>query len=258
MIKIAPAQWFAYFRRNRLRILMYHSISKNRRDRLAVDPDMFASQMQYLSDQRFQVVSLTEACRLLATNGDLNRKIVLTFDDGYHDFLTGAAPVLHKLRLPATLFVVIGQQGKTASWSSTDKSQRLLSSSELQEVKSMGHELGSHTMTHADLTELDDQALARELDRSLHAITDLGESFRAFAYPGGRFTRRERDAVEQAGYDCAVIVGGRWGNGPETDRFLLKREPMMASDTLEWFAKRVSGFYEWHYLWARARGIQTR
>ena len=72
------------------------------------------------------------------------------------------------------------------------------------------------------------------------------------------FTQRERDAVERAGYHCAVIVGGRWGNGAETDRFLLKREPMLASDSLDWFARRVNGFYEWHYLWARARGIETR
>ena len=86
----------------------------------------------------------------------------------------------------------------------------------------------------------------------------MGESFIPFAYPGGTFTRRERDAVERAGYNCGVIVGGRWGNGPETDRFLLKREPMLASDSLEWFKKRVNGFYEAHYLMARARGVETR
>src|SRR5258708_27417760 len=78
----------------------------------------------------------------------------------------------------------------------------------------------------------------------------MGETFIPFAYPGGTFAQRERDAVKRAGYDCGVIVGGRWGNGPETDRFLLKREPMLASDSLHWFKKRVSGFYEAHYLMA--------
>ena len=78
------------------------------------------------------------------------------------------------------------------------------------------------------------------------------------AYPGGTFTPRERAAVEAAGYDCGVIVGGRWGSGPETDPFLLKREPMLASDSSVWFQKRVNGFYEAHYLIARARGIETR
>ena len=245
-------------RRNRLRILMYHSISDTPTDRLAVRPAMFAAQMQYLAAHRFQVISLQEACRQLETGDNLRHKIVLTFDDGYRDFLATAAPVLKQHGFAVTLFVVPGWLGKTARWSSVDQNRRLLSADELGEVRAMGFALGSHTMTHPDLTALDDAALKRELTESRAAIAALGEAFIPFAYPGGTFTRRERDAVARAGYGCAVIVGGRWGNGRETDRWLLKREPMLASDSLDWFARRVSGFYEWHYLWARARGVETR
>jgi len=214
--------------------------------------------MQFLADQGFQVVSLKEACRRLAADGDLARAIVLTFDDGHRDFLTNAAPVLQQHRFTATLFVVTGRLGDTASWSSVDKNRELLSRNEVCELKSQGFQLGSHTVSHADLRMLDDAALERELTDSHATITELGETFAPFAYPGGMFAKREREAVERAGYDCAVIVGGRWGNGPETDRFLLKREPMLASDSLNWFKKRVNGFYEAHYLIARARGIETR
>ncbi|CAG1006440.1 hypothetical protein ANRL2_04591 [Anaerolineae bacterium] len=256
-VKIIFGRW-NYIHRNRLRILMYHSISNAPRDRWAVQPETFAAQMQYLSESRYQVISLEDAVRLLRMNGDLRRKIALTFDDGLYDFLTNATPVLCKHNYPATLFIVTGYSGKTAQWSSVVKTQRLLSADELSEIKAMGFALGSHTVTHPDLTTLDDFHLERELFESREQIASFGETFIPFAYPGGAFTHRERDAVERAGYDCAVIVGGRWGNGAEMDRFLLKREPMMASDTLDWFAKRVSGFYEWHYLWARARWIQTR
>jgi len=230
-----------------LRILMYHSISEVQ-NAITVHPTQFAAQMDYLAQNSFRVVSLQEACRLLQAKNDLHRTIVLTFDDGYRDFLTTAAPVLQQHGFTATLFVVTGLVGKTSTWSSFDKTQPLLSANELQHIKSMGFALGSHTVTHADLTTLYDDALMRELN----------ESRATFAYPGGRFTRRERDAVMRAGYECAVIVGGRWGNGAATDRFLLKREPVLGSDSLDWFAKRVNGFYEWHYLWAHARGIETR
>jgi len=236
---------------------MYHSIS-NAENAMTVPQTQFAAQMDYLAHNSFRVVSLQESCRRLQTERDLHRTIVLTFDDGYRDFLTTAVPILQQHGFTATLFVVTGLVGKTAMWSSFDKAQPLLSENELRHIKAIGFSLGSHTVTHADLTTLDDDALTRELNGSRATLAGWGEIFSSFAYPGGRFSQRERDAVARAGYNCAVIVGGRWGNGNATNRFLLKREPVLGSDTLEWFAKRVNGFYEWHYLWARARGILTR
>lgn len=236
---------------------MYHSISDTARDRDAVTPAMFAAQMEYLANSNFEVVALADACRLLNTGGDLRRKIVLTFDDGYRDFLN-ALPVLDAHRFPATLFVVTGCIGQTARWHSTDKSRPLLTRDQLQAVRAAGIALGSHSVVHPDLTALDESALAAELEMARATMRDFGETFFPFAYPGGRFTSRERAAVKRAGYDCAVIVGGRWGNGAETDCLLLKREPMMASDTLAWFKKRVNGYYELYYLGARMRGINTR
>jgi peptidoglycan/xylan/chitin deacetylase (PgdA/CDA1 family) len=228
---------------------MYHSISPNSHDRLTVTPERFGAAMQLLADQGFQVVSLAEACHRLDAAQDLARTVVLTFDDGHRDFVTTAAPLLRRHGFSATLFVVTG---------SLNKDRSLLNPDDLCNLKSEGFQLGSHTVTHADLRTLNDETLQQELAESRAVIAAMGETFIPFAYPGGTFTRRERDAVKAAGYDCAVIVGGRWGNGPETDRFLLKREPMLASDSLDWFKKRVNGFYEPHYLMARARGIQTR
>ncbi len=255
---LTPNHWPSYARANRLRTLMYHSISNSAQDRLAVAPEKFAAEMKLLADEQFQVISLEEGCRRLAFTQDLARTIVLTFDDGLRDFLTTAAPVLRQHRFTATLFVVTGRLGDTTRWSSKDKTNALLARDELRELRSEGFHLGSHTVTHADLRTLDQAALERELADSRAAVAEMGETFFPFAYPGGTFTQRERDAVERAGYDCGVIVGGRWGNGPETDRFLLKREPMLASDSLDWFKKRVGGFYEAHYLMARARGVETR
>jgi peptidoglycan/xylan/chitin deacetylase (PgdA/CDA1 family) len=248
----------AYLRRNRLRILMYHALAEAPADPFAVRPARFAAQMQYLADHRLQVVSLQEGLARLRRGADLRRRVVLTFDDGLRDFLTTALPVLQRYGLPATLFVVPGCYGQTARWSRAERGRPLLSAAEVAAVQAAGVALGSHTMTHADLPTLDATALAGELTASYDALAATGATFIPFAYPGGRFTRRERAAVAAAGYDCAVIVGGRWGNGPETDRFLLKREPMLQSDSLAWFARRVGGFYEAHYLLARARGVATR
>jgi peptidoglycan/xylan/chitin deacetylase (PgdA/CDA1 family) len=237
---------------------MYHAIDTSDADPFAVSPALFAAEMQYLHDNGYQVVSLRRAHQLLHANACLRKHIALTFDDGYQDSLTQAAPILQRYGFTATLFVVSGKIGQTSTWSRFNKTRPLLRKDDLKTLKTMGWTLGSHSVTHADLTTLAIPDLEHELAEARAAVADLGETFLPFAYPGGRFTRRERDAVQRAGYDCAVIVGGRWGNGPDTNRFALKREPMLASDSLDWFQKRVSGFYEMHYLWARARGVQTR
>jgi peptidoglycan/xylan/chitin deacetylase (PgdA/CDA1 family) len=248
--------WRNYLKRNRLRILMYHAIDSNSSDRLAISPETFAGHMAYLAENDFRVLTLEAALRDLTGGATLDHSIVLTFDDGYRDFLTTAMPVLERYRFPATLFIVtkVGE----AQWRLNGEAKPLLSGEEIKQIRARGFSLGSHTATHRDLTALNDKALKQELDESREAIARLGETFIPFAYPGGTFTERERAAVERAGYDCGVIVGGRWGNGPETDRFLLRREPMLASDSLGWFKKRVNGFYEVHYLMAHARGVETR
>jgi peptidoglycan/xylan/chitin deacetylase (PgdA/CDA1 family) len=217
---------------------MYHSIS-NSENAMAVPPTQFAAQMDYLARNNFRVIPLREACHLLQTKSDLRRTIVLTFDDGYRDFLANAMPVLQQHHFTATLFVVTGRAGQASTWSRYDKTQPLLSVDELQRIKTMGFSLGSHTVAHVDLTTSDDDTLMRELNDSRATLTNWGENFLAFAYPGGQFTRRERDAVRRAG-------------------FLLKREPVLDSDSLDWFKRRVNGYYEIDYLLARARGIQTR
>lgn len=248
--------WRDYIKRNRLRILMYHAIDSHSGDRLAVSPDTFAAQMAYLSKNDFRIVSLEAAVRDLYGGAAQDRSVVLTFDDGYRDFLTTAMPVLERYQFPATLFLVT--KANQAQWRSNGSTRPFLSLKEIKEIKSRGFSFGSHTVTHRDLTSLNDETLTLELADSRAAIAEFGETFIPFAYPGGTFAQRERDAVERADYDCGVIVGGRWGNGPDTDRFLLKREPMLASDSLDWFKKRVNGFYEAHYLIARARGVATR
>src|SRR5436853_3441308 len=157
-----------YLSRNRLRVLMYHSISSCGDDRLAIPPEMFASQMQFLGQRGFQVLSLEEGCRRLNSGGDLSGAIVLTFDDGYRDFLTEAVPVLEKHSFPATLFVVT--QVKEAGWRRNGNRKPLLSWAEIEALKSRGFSIGSHSVTHADLHSLQRAQLDRELIDSRAAV----------------------------------------------------------------------------------------
>src|SRR5437773_12074408 len=87
---------------NRLRILMFHSIADNAGDPHALAPARFRALLARLAGQ-YRIVSLAEGAERLRGGKSLQRRLVLTFDDGYRDFLTNALPVLQELRLSATL-----------------------------------------------------------------------------------------------------------------------------------------------------------
>ena len=77
----------------------------------------------------------------------------------------------------------------------------LPTSGEAETILSLGVEIGSHTMTHPDLTAIDDDALRWELSESKVRLEDLtGDEVSSFCYPFGYFNRQASEAVAAAGY----------------------------------------------------------
>lgn len=76
--------------------------------------------------------------------------------------------------------------------------------SETRDLLDMGMEIGSHTMTHPDLTALEKDQVKWELEESKSILEDyVQRPIRTFCYPSGYFNRSVRDAVMAAGYDLA-------------------------------------------------------
>jgi len=166
------------------------------------------------------------------------KQVVLTFDDGYRDFLINALPLLLRHRLPATVFLVTDMLGQTATWSSYGQEVPLMTEVEVRQVKDQGIGLGSHTLTHVDLTALGDEELRRQLVTSRIKLADFGEAFFSFSYPWGRHTDREVAALKAAGYECAVSVGGSISSS-WTDSFRLGRLTMRRDLDLEAFKRMI-------------------
>lgn len=146
---------------------------------------------------------------------------VLTFDDGWADALTVAAPLLAELRVPATFYVAPGLFGNTEQ-SGFSPEGRVLTREEAAELAGLGFELGAHSMYHPDLVAVDDATLAAELGDSkaeVEAIT--GEPCRTLAYPFGSHDARVRAAAQAAGFELAFQFGpGPW------EPFAAPRTPM--------------------------------
>jgi peptidoglycan/xylan/chitin deacetylase (PgdA/CDA1 family) len=93
-------------------ILMYHRVADLHRDtyRLAVHPDRFASHVEVLATSG-RAIPLGDVLSRDSAGG-----VAVTFDDGYADNATVAAPLLAAASLPATWFITAGRLGRRRFW----------------------------------------------------------------------------------------------------------------------------------------------
>jgi peptidoglycan/xylan/chitin deacetylase (PgdA/CDA1 family) len=97
------------WRRHRLLILCYHGVSLA--DEHEWDPGLYVSarqlerDLQLLHENRCTVLPLGEAVGRLYRRDLPERAVVLTFDDGYYDFLARAWPLLRQYSYPATVYL---------------------------------------------------------------------------------------------------------------------------------------------------------
>jgi peptidoglycan/xylan/chitin deacetylase (PgdA/CDA1 family) len=168
-------------------------------------------------------------------------RVAVTFDDGYRDNLTVAAPVLQQHRIPFTVFVCTGFM--------RDASGNFLTSAELRELAALpGVTIGSHGATHTPLTGLDDQALRNELVASKSELEDAtGRAVNAISYPHGAVDRRVRDAAAAAGYKIGAC--SRFDiNDATRDPLLLCRTDIHGNDSVRVFRQKLRGDWDW-YRW---------
>lgn len=197
-------------------IAMYHSVGDRTDDpyRITVTPERLDRQLHWLRRRGLRGVSVAELLAARAAGG--GRDLVgLTFDDGYADFLDNALPLLERWGCTATLFVLPGRLGGDNAWDPLGPRKPLLTADGVRRAADAGVEIGSHGLTHVDLTRADDALLTAETAESRALLEELtGRAVTGFCYPYGTVDRRAVDAVRDAGYGygCAIDPGRL--NGP--------------------------------------------
>jgi peptidoglycan/xylan/chitin deacetylase (PgdA/CDA1 family) len=238
----------------RIPILMYHSIQEGTSDRrpyydINTSPACFAQQMKFLRENGYRAVHLEEARVLLEQQAAWDsRYVVITFDDGYRDFLTAACPIMAEFNHTAVLFIPSGLiQDERAQF----LERECLTWSEIRELHANGIEIGSHSVTHCELKSLRTPALEAEVAHSKQTIEDkIGHRVTSFSYPYAFpetevvFSQTLRKLLEKHGYqDGVTTIIGR--SGPDSDRLLLPRLPVNSSDDIPLFRAKLEGHYDW-------------
>lgn len=195
-------------------ILLYHHVSESIDTQYNVHPDQFAAQMQWLYDHGYTTVTIADVANAIKKGGELPaRPVVLTFDDGYLDVYQNAYPILEQYDFIATFYIIANTVDTTGN----------LNTRKLQKLIASGWEIGSHSMTHANLTA--DSDWNYEIIDSRALLEDkLDTEIFTFAYPYGRVNDELKAYTRNAGYSAAVGLGSIMEHSDNTLYFLHRKE----------------------------------
>jgi peptidoglycan/xylan/chitin deacetylase (PgdA/CDA1 family) len=198
-------------------------------NRLRVKPVEFDKQLNWLKNNGWVSMTMAE----LAESENIPKKtVVLTFDDGYADNYINAFPLLKKHDMKATIYIVVNRHNK--DWSTDKDTNR--KSDELNNEQMLTHkmilemldsniiEIGSHTVSHANLTKLSEEQKRYEISESKKYIeNEYGIECKSFAYPFGFFDDKDVKIARESGYTSAVTTINGYHNFDNIDKFLIKR-----------------------------------
>lgn len=262
-------------------ILCYHNVvsagAATGEPGLHLVVDQFRAQVSWL-ERHYAVVPLRELAQRVRTGMSTRGLSAITFDDGYLGVFDFAWPIMRDMGLPATVFVTTGADAASGYWwdqpgvvgcTTPEQRRRWLTEmggdgarisasvspspgfvprthrraawARIRRAASEGCEIGVHTSTHRNLTQLSDIELRRETQGSrdeLRARTGL--EAHCFSYPYGLFDARVRDAVRLAGFDTAVTLDFGLNSGT-TDPLALRRMNVPASISAAAFEAWVAG-----------------
>ena len=223
------------------RILMYHMIREaipgKKFNSLRVSPKAFETQIKYLYENGWHSYTMKE---VMDQKERLPMKsVVITFDDGYQDNLIHALPILKKYGFKATIYLVNDRHDR--DWSGYRKAKNegaglkdepKLSDDEVRELLDSDLiEIGAHTLTHANLQDLDKFESQKEICTSKeHIEAEFQTVCHSFAYPFGLYGPKDKKIVADCAYSNAVATKVGIADLNECDPFEIPRVTVSGKD----------------------------
>ena len=209
-------------------ILMYHHIRDyvNPSDKigtnLSVSLASFSEELDLIKSKGYNTLTFEDL-----SNGNIpSHPIILTFDDGYENFYKNAFPELQKRNMKAVSFVIVNSIGNSD----------YMNKEELIDLESHGIEIGSHTLSHPDLTKITASKAKNEIENSKQTLENiLNKKIISFCYPSGKYNSDVEMMVKEAGYKYATTTTS--GVGKFISPFDLHRYRVNKDTSINYFIK---------------------
>jgi peptidoglycan/xylan/chitin deacetylase (PgdA/CDA1 family) len=222
----------------RLIILYYHSIS-------VLEQAKFSRQLEI-------ILKHTEPVSLDLEFDNPNRKslVSITFDDGYQSIFDSAIPELVERRIPSTVFIPTSYLGQEPDWINHRKTRKergkIVSSQFLRDLDNDLITIGSHTVTHPDLTLLTEKEAVNELIQSKkHLESLLNKKVNFFSFPHGLFNQTLIRLCQKAEYKRIFTIDPFVYKSIDNPQFVYGRVLVEPNDWLLEFRLKIVGAYRW-------------
>jgi len=184
-------------------VIMYHDIKTVARDKFDVLLEDFCAQLDWLKENNYETLSMEDFVSYVKKQKPFPEKsVLLTFDDGYNGSFNYVIPELKKREMKATFFIITNMLGvfSTRYAHITKKQLKTIADNKLFSI-------GSHTITHPHLLELDEDEFEEEIEDSKEVLEKLtGRKVLAFAYPYAEYDEKVIEKVIDEGYEVAFGV----------------------------------------------------
>ena len=241
------------------RILTFHGIEPPEKCGVSeLNYEKFTTFIRFLYENGYRTTTVRDLLEDWPHSLSHQRRLVLTFDDGYLNHWELVCPILKQYGMTATFFVptrFISEEVSKCEFTVYGKKEEkvFLGWEQLRKMRDDGFEIGSHGHSHSLIGSLPPEQVMLEMQYSKMILEEkIGERIVSFSYPFGQqgaFTPATRDAVQQAGYHCACTqMGGAIHE--RSDLFELPRNDVGSMDSLRSFKLKLEGYYD---LWFRLR-----
>lgn len=213
-------------------VLYYHSVPPQQRR-------MFAEQL----DTVLRLGKPVDVTREVVLEDGV-KLVGITFDDAFENFVAEALPELEKRRVPATLFVISEALGK--AFGPAQSPEKVMTLCQLKSLPKHLISIGSHTVSHPFMPELEEAAARKELKESkLELEQILTQEISGFSFPFGGFTERLVELALEVGYRRVFTTLPQFAFDSEKGGIVVGRVRVDPTDWDVEFRLKVAGAYRW-------------
>ena len=187
-----------------LTIIQYQNVSMNPDAyRLWLSTDSFQKQIEYLSANNFQFLSMDDAILYMKRKKSVEngRPISLTFDNGYQEFYENVFPILTQKEYPATILISPSKVGKSTTLGTIKVDH--LSWGTLKELSRNGIIIGAYEDAAWNINDIPEDVVRDHIVEYKKILEDsLGEEIRYFGVKEGVPEPAIRDPLIAEGYEA--------------------------------------------------------
>ena len=220
---------------------MYHNVSreKNYQD---VHVKAFYNQMKLMKKMGYKAVNLNKI-----NTKNYQKKFVITFDDAYQNIHNYVMPILKELDYTATCFFVSNYINQFNYWDINNKNFKkipLMTDAQLNDWKDNDFEIGSHSLDHSNLNNLNENELIAQLSDSKKIFKDkFNIDVESFSYPYGKYNKNVIQLVKKY-YRFAVTTKRSRFKFNKFDLLEIPRIPVSPDTNIFKFYLKIKTIYE--------------